>query len=175
MQPPDLHPLAAVLVGVLVLFGATFTLIGTVGLLRLKTFYDRIHPPTLGLSMGAASLVLATIIAFAGKAAGPVINVVLVLVLVTLTTPVTMMLLARAALFRDRSKAFDKELAAEVVAAAQRQADELKAAQDEAARHPEQPASEPLEDGLPNGPQAVRDTDDRQAPGDADEAASERE
>ena len=136
MQAPELHPLAAVIVGVLVLFGATITVIGTVGLLRLKTFYDRVHPPTLGLTMGTASITLATFVAFGALGVGPMIRVALVLVLVTLTTPVTMMLLARASLFRDRSKAFDKELAAEVVAAAQQQAAELKAAQEAAARHP---------------------------------------
>lgn len=146
MQAPDMHPVAAVIVGLLVLFGSTITVLGTIGLLRLKTFYERVHPPTLGFTMGTASLVLATVIAFAGSASGPVVNVVLVLVFVTLTTPVTMMLLARAALFRDRSKAFDLELGPEVVSAAQQQAAELRAAQAEAARHDPQDTEEFAED-----------------------------
>lgn len=137
MAAPDLPPFAAVVVGVLVLFGALITVIGTVGLLRLKTFYDRIHPPTLGLTMGNASILLGSMVCFSVLGSRPVVHEVLILVFTVLTTPVTMMLLARAALFRDRSKAYDQQLAAEVLAAAKEEAALLEAAQVEAARHPE--------------------------------------
>lgn len=135
MQAPDLHPVAAVAVGVLVLFGALTTLLGTVGLARLKTFYDRVHPPTLGLTMGSASILFGSIVCFSVLGTRAVVHEILVLVFVTLTTPVTMMLLARAALFRDRSKAYDEQLATEVLAAAKQEAAELEAAQAEAASH----------------------------------------
>lgn len=135
MQAPELPPVAAVVVGALVLFGALVTLIGTVGLVRLKTFYDRIHAPTLGLTMGNASILIGSIVCFTVLGTRAVFHELLVLVFVIMTTPVTMMLLARAALFRDRSKAFDKQLAQSVLAAAQQEAAELQAAQEEAALH----------------------------------------
>ena len=39
---------AALLTALLVLVGAAVTLIGALGLLRLGTFYARVHAPTLG-------------------------------------------------------------------------------------------------------------------------------
>ena len=44
---------AALLTALLVLLGAGLTLIGAVGLLRMKTFYQRVHAPTLGTTLGA--------------------------------------------------------------------------------------------------------------------------
>lgn len=135
MAAPDLPLWAAIVVAVLVLFGAAATLLGAIGLVRLKTFYDRVHPPAIGMTMGNASILLASILCFTLLLSRPVVHEILILFFVTLTTPVTMMLLARAALFRDRAEEFDRRMAAEAVAAAKQEAAELEAAQAEAARH----------------------------------------
>lgn len=132
-QAPELPLWATVIVAGFVVYGAALTLLGTIGLARLKTFYERVHPPTLGLTMGNVSILIASITCFSVLQSRPVVHEVLLLFFVTLTTPVTMMLLARAALFRDRSKAYDERIATEAQLAAQRQADELAAAQREAA------------------------------------------
>lgn len=93
-----------VLVALLVFAGAAITLIGTIGLIRLPTFYQRVHAPTLGSSLGAALVLLASSI-FASVGWGrPILHEVLIFVLVLVTTPVTLMLLARAALYRDRAE-----------------------------------------------------------------------
>lgn len=99
---PDLPPWAAVLVTVLVLAGATMTLIGSVGLLRFASFYDRLHPPTLGSSSGTLLIVAASIVSFTVLRSRFSVHEILIAIFVTLTTPVTFMLLARAALYRDR-------------------------------------------------------------------------
>lgn len=132
-QAPELPLWATIIVAGFVVYGAALTLLGTIGLARLKTFYERVHPPTLGLTMGNVSILIASITCFSVLQSRPVVHEVLLLFFVTLTTPVTMMLLARAALFRDRSKAYDERIATEAQLAAQRQADELAAAQREAA------------------------------------------
>jgi len=103
-QAPDLPLWAALLVAFLVLFGASVSLIGTVGLLRLKTFYERMHAPTLGTTVGMASILLASMICFSALQSRIVIHEILIALFVTLTTPVTLMLLSRAALYRDRSE-----------------------------------------------------------------------
>ena len=54
----DLPAWAALLTSFLVLLGAGFTVIGAIGLLRLKTFYERMHAPTLGATWGAAGILL---------------------------------------------------------------------------------------------------------------------
>jgi multicomponent K+:H+ antiporter subunit G len=94
----------AVLIGGLVLGGAAITLIGAVGLLRLRSFYQRIHAPTLGTSMGAALILMASALYFSVMQDRPVLHEVLIFVFISVTTPVTLMLLARAALYRDRSE-----------------------------------------------------------------------
>src|SRR5690606_3196954 len=64
IQAPDLPVWAAILVALLLLLGAVMTLIGTVGLLRLKSFQQRMHAPTLGSTLGTGSIVIASMICF---------------------------------------------------------------------------------------------------------------
>ncbi|MPT48406.1 MAG: cation:proton antiporter [Sphingobium sp.] len=104
MQAPDLPLWAAIIVGFLVLFGSALTLLGTIGLVRLKTFYDRVHAPTLGSTLGTGAILLASMICFSVLQSRPIIHEVLIAVFLTITTPVTLILLARAALYRDRTE-----------------------------------------------------------------------
>ncbi len=101
---PDLPLWAAILVSFFLLFGAGLTLIGSVGFLRFKTFYERLHAPTLGTSWGTGGIVMASMIYFTVTQQRPVFHEILIGIFVTVTTPVTLMLLARAALHRDRSE-----------------------------------------------------------------------
>ncbi|MBI2740104.1 MAG: cation:proton antiporter [Rhodospirillales bacterium] len=103
----DLPAWAALLTSFLVLLGAGFTLVGAIGLLRLKTFYERMHAPTLGATWGAGGILLGSIVLFSVLQSRPVLHEALIAVFVTVTTPVTLMLLARAAVYRDRSEGAD--------------------------------------------------------------------
>ena len=60
--------------------------------------------PTLGTSWGTGGIVMASMIFFTVLATRPVVHEILIGIFVTATTPVTLMLLARAALHRDRSE-----------------------------------------------------------------------
>ena len=44
----EISALSGLLTAILLVGGAAITLIGSVGLLRLRGFYDRVHAPTLG-------------------------------------------------------------------------------------------------------------------------------
>ncbi len=103
-QAPDLPAWAALLVALLVLSGAGVTLIGSLGLLRLKSFYERVHSPTLGTTLGTLLIILGSMLCFSVLETRPLVHEILIAVFVTLTTPVTLMLLARAALYRDRTE-----------------------------------------------------------------------
>ena len=103
IEATDLPAWAALLTSFLVLLGAGFTLLGTIGLLRLKTFYERMHAPTLGASGGMFGILLGSVVFFSALQS-PVLHEVLIAIFVTVTTPVTLTLLARAALYRDRSE-----------------------------------------------------------------------
>lgn len=98
-----MHPAIAITVAVLVFFGAAITFVGTLGLLRLRSFYERVHAPTLGTTAGTGSIVIASILFFSAVDTRPVLHELLIIVFVTVTTPVTLLLLVRAAVQRDRA------------------------------------------------------------------------
>ena len=97
----ELPAWAALVTAILLFVGATMTLIGSLGLLRLKSFYERLYAPTLGTTLDAGCIALSSMICFSALLTRPVLHEVLIVVLVTVTTPVTLMILVRAALFRD--------------------------------------------------------------------------
>ena len=100
----DLPAWAALAVAFFLVIGAGLTLIGTIGFVRLPTFYERIHAPTLGTSWGTGGIVMASMIFFTVLSTRPVVHEILIGIFVTVTTPVTLMLLALATLHRDRAE-----------------------------------------------------------------------
>ncbi|OQM75910.1 monovalent cation/H(+) antiporter subunit G [Manganibacter manganicus] len=100
----ELPPWAALLIAFFLLLGASLTLLGCIGLLRFKTFYQRVHAPTLGTTWGAGGILIASMIFFSMVQSRPVLHEILISVMVFVTTPVTLMLLARATLYRDRAE-----------------------------------------------------------------------
>jgi multicomponent K+:H+ antiporter subunit G len=100
----ELSTLATAAASVLVLVGAAFTLVGSLGLVRLSTFYERVHAPTLGTTLGTGCIAAASMVYFSALQTRPVVHELLIVLFVIVTTPVTLMILARAALFRDRSE-----------------------------------------------------------------------
>ncbi len=89
-------------VAILLVLSSLFTLIGAVGLLRMKDYFQRMHPPALASTLGAWCVALASIIYFSALKSAPVLHAWLIPVLLSITVPVTTLLLARAALFRKR-------------------------------------------------------------------------
>ncbi|HSU42648.1 MAG TPA: monovalent cation/H(+) antiporter subunit G [Casimicrobiaceae bacterium] len=96
----QLPPLVAVLVGVLAVLGAALALVGSFGLLRLPTFYERVHPPTMGTTGGAGLILAASMLLFSTLESRLVLHEIVIAVFVVVTTPVTYMLLMRAAVHR---------------------------------------------------------------------------
>lgn len=103
-----LPPWAALLTALLLLFGAVLALIGSFGMLRFGSFYERIHAPTLGSTLGIGCVLIASMLFFSTLQSRPVLHEVLITALMVVTTPITLMLLARAALYRDRTEGNDK-------------------------------------------------------------------
>ena len=102
MNAPDLPLWASILVALLLVLGSALTLLGTLGPLMLKSFYDRVHPPTLGATCGAASILVASMVYFSVQEGRFVFQEVLLLVCLFVTSPVTLLLIVRAGLHRDR-------------------------------------------------------------------------
>ncbi len=74
---------------------------GTLGLLRLRNFYQRIHGPAIAISMGAGCILVASMVYFTAAQSRLVIHELLIGAFVLMTAPVVAMLLMRAALYRD--------------------------------------------------------------------------
>jgi len=98
----DLPVWAAVLISLFLLIGSILTLLGTIGLIYLKSFYDRLHAPTLGTSWGTAGIIIASMVLFSIAGDRVILHEFLIGCFVMITTPVTLLLLGRAALHRDR-------------------------------------------------------------------------
>jgi multicomponent K+:H+ antiporter subunit G len=84
----------------LVLAGALLAFLGSLGLLRMKTFFERVHPPTMGTTLGTVLVLAGSLLYFTTVESRLVLHEILIAVFVTVTTPVTYLLLGRAALRR---------------------------------------------------------------------------
>lgn len=93
-----------IITSVLLLVGAFFTLVGSIGLARLPDFYMRLHAPTKASTLGVGGILLASM-AYAFKD-GLLIHELIITLFVFVTAPVSAHLLSQAALrLRLKSKA----------------------------------------------------------------------
>lgn len=92
---------AALIVSLLLIVGASIVLIGALGLLRLRTFYQRIHGPAITITLGTGSLLLASMLFFTVARSRPIVHEVIITLFVLLTAPVVSMMIMRAAVYRD--------------------------------------------------------------------------
>lgn len=99
-----LPPAVEAIVALLALAGAVAALVGSFGLVSLRSFYERIHAPTLATTLGAWALALATAIEISFLRGQAFVHALLVPVFTALTTPITTIFLMRAALFRRRAE-----------------------------------------------------------------------
>jgi multicomponent K+:H+ antiporter subunit G len=84
----------------LLIVGGLLTAIGSLGLLRLAPFYARMHAPTLGTTLGTGCVLVASMLISSALAHRPVLHEILITVLIVTTSPMTAMLLMRAAVSR---------------------------------------------------------------------------
>jgi multicomponent K+:H+ antiporter subunit G len=91
---------AAVPAAILLMLGGVLAAIGALGLLRLPSFFMRMHPPAMGSTLGAGCVLVSSILVSSAVEARPVVHALLITLLVVMTAPVTAMLLARAAAYR---------------------------------------------------------------------------
>lgn len=97
-------PWADALAAAFVVVGALTALIGSFGLLRVRTFFQRVHPPSLVATLGTWGVTLAAVVQASFVTARPYLHAVLIPIFVALTAPVTTVFLTRAALFRARQR-----------------------------------------------------------------------
>lgn len=93
---------AEIVVAALVLLGALVALLGSLGLLRLRSYFERVHAPSIIATLGCWCIVHASVLYFSLAGHGLALHPLLIALFVALTVPVTTIFLMRAALFRAR-------------------------------------------------------------------------
>jgi multicomponent K+:H+ antiporter subunit G len=88
------------LAAVLVFLGALVVFVGSLGLLRLPTFFERVHPSTMGSTVGMVLVLAGSMLHFGIVESRFVLHEILIAAFLTFSVPVTYVLLGRAALKR---------------------------------------------------------------------------
>ncbi len=86
----------------LVVLGGLLALVGGIGLLRFPTFFTRMHPPTMGNTLGTGCVLIASMLASSALLDRPVLHELLITILIIVSAPVTAILLMRAGVYRQR-------------------------------------------------------------------------
>ncbi len=89
-----------IVVSVLLLIGASFALLGSLGLWRLPDFYMRLHGPTKATTLGVGSVLVAWTLHFAVQERAVSLGPVLITFFLFLTAPLSAHLMARAAIHK---------------------------------------------------------------------------
>lgn len=87
-----------IILSLLVIAGAVFTFIGSLGLARFKDFYTRLHGPTKATTLGVGCLLIASSLFFSLTTEHISLHEVLVTLFLFITAPISAHLLAKAAL-----------------------------------------------------------------------------
>lgn len=102
-----LGPWTEVVVALLLLASGGVVLLAALGLLRLPDFFLRMHAPALASTLAAWIVTLASIVHFSSRGGGLALHTWLIIIVLSITAPVTTIVLARAALFRRREAGDD--------------------------------------------------------------------
>jgi len=99
-----MNPTVEFLVASLILLGAIFALLGSVGLARLPDFFTRLHGPTKATTLGVGAMAMASAVYFTATQPGLSLHEIAVMVFLFITAPVSAHLLSKAALHRHSSE-----------------------------------------------------------------------
>jgi multicomponent K+:H+ antiporter subunit G len=99
---------AALPAALLLILGGLSTVIGSLGLVRLASFFQRMHGPSMGNTLGTGCVLIASILVSSALASRPVVHELLITVFVVTTAPMTAMLLMRAAVNRSSERTSPK-------------------------------------------------------------------
>ena len=87
-----------VLISLFLLVGASFALIGSIGLIRLPDFYMRLHGPAKATTLGVGGVLIGSMVFFSTRGDGISLHELLVTLFLFITAPVSAHIVAKAAL-----------------------------------------------------------------------------
>ena len=90
--------LVELLISLFLLVGASFALIGSIGLVRLPDFYMRLHGPAKATTLGVGGVLIGSVVFFSTRGDGISLHELLVALFLFITAPVSAHIVAKAAL-----------------------------------------------------------------------------
>lgn len=90
--------LGEIIISFLVLLGAAFALVGSIGLARLPDFFTRLHGPTKATTLGVGAIVVASLVHSSVTSGGVSLKELAISLFLFITAPVSAHLLGKAAL-----------------------------------------------------------------------------
>lgn len=100
ITPADMPFWIAIPAAIFLVLGGFIALTGSLGLVRLPTFYTRIHAPTMGNTLGVFCILVASMFLSSHMEQRVVVHQLLITILLVITSPHTAILLMRAAIRR---------------------------------------------------------------------------
>lgn len=95
--------LAETLIALLLVVGAFFLVVGSLGLAKLPDLMRRLHGPTKATTLGVGAILVGAILFSVTTGGGLAVKELLVTVFLFLTAPVTGQMIAKAHILRDRA------------------------------------------------------------------------
>ncbi len=89
-----------IIVSLLVVLGAAFALIGSIGLVKLPDTFSRLHGPTKATTLGVGGVLAGSVVHFSTRSGNPTVHELLIIVFLFLTAPISAHLISKAALHR---------------------------------------------------------------------------
>src|SRR5690625_476385 len=94
----------SIIAAALIILSGIVTFTGTLGLVRLRHFYSRMHAPTVGNTLGVFCLLVAMVLIYSFVHKKFLIHPLLITALLIVTSAVTASLLMRAGIKRERNE-----------------------------------------------------------------------
>lgn len=92
------------LISIFLLIGSFFTLVGSIGLVKLPDFFMRLHGPTKATTLGVGAMLVASMLYYFSYHDAVRLNELLIIIFLFMTAPVSAHLMSKAALYKKNAK-----------------------------------------------------------------------
>jgi len=92
------------LIAIFLLIGSFFTLVGSIGLVKLPDFFMRLHGPAKATTLGVGAMLMASMLYYFTYHDAVRFNELLIIIFLFMTAPVSAHLMAKAALHKKNTK-----------------------------------------------------------------------
>lgn len=92
------------LISIFLLIGSFFTLVGSIGLVKLPDFFMRLHGPTKATTLGVGAMLVASMLYYFSYHDTVRLNELLIIIFLFMTAPVSAHLMSKAALHKKNAK-----------------------------------------------------------------------